>query len=99
MNQQINIKLTLTPEMDIKRINTLLNALKNSLGTLGKNITPIDANKLNAELNLINKKVNDTAAGFNKVNTAAKNVQNTLVGVAQKGTLVGNSFSFIYIDP
>lgn len=49
----IDLKLKVTPEIDIAKINVLLNSLKTSMGEFGKSITLMDPAKIQAEYDKI----------------------------------------------
>ncbi|MFA7327142.1 MAG: phage tail tape measure protein [Candidatus Kapaibacterium sp.] len=70
---EIGLKLKIDFEADPRKLNVIINALKNSLGPLGKDIKPIDGDKIAAELNKIQAETAETVTGLNAVDTALKN--------------------------
>jgi TP901 family phage tail tape measure protein len=69
-NSEIGIKLKVDFDVDPRKINVVVNALKNSLGPLGKDIKPIDGDKIAAELNKIQAETKETVTGINAVDQA-----------------------------
>lgn len=76
----IALTLTLVPELDAAKLNVMINALKASLGPLGKDIKPIDANALNAELKKVEAEAQKAAAEFDKVAAASKRIKESASG-------------------
>jgi len=55
-----DIRLNLNPALDVRSLNVLVRALKDSLGPLGKDIKLIDTKKLQDELATLRKEYQDT---------------------------------------
>lgn len=72
-DNEIGLKLKVDFDVDPRKINVVINSLKNSLGPLGKDIKPIDGDKIAAELNKIQAETTETVTGLNAVDTALKN--------------------------
>lgn len=70
---QVELTLTLTPTLDAAKLNAMLSTLKASLGPLGDQIKPIDAEKLNAELRKVEAEAKTAAQEVDKISQAAKN--------------------------
>ena len=71
--QSLNLKLNLTPTMDVKAINTMLTQLKNAMGKAGDSIKLIDEKKYAAEMDKIEREARKAAAEYDKIfNSAAK---------------------------
>jgi TP901 family phage tail tape measure protein len=62
----VELKLNMTPALDVGKMNAMLKHLKTSLGEFGKGIQLIDANKFNAEIGSVTKE-------FPKLQKAADN--------------------------
>lgn len=67
MSTVAQIPIRFVPQIDVASFNAMLASLKQSLGTLGKDIKPIDSAKLNGELALLKNGLSEFADGFNKV--------------------------------
>lgn len=93
-NQGINITLSFTPELNVQKINVLLKELKNSLGSLGKNIHLIDEAKLKTELSQLDVGLNKAANSVNKINVEGSKLSTTLQKAADKSSLIGKMFTF-----
>ena len=76
----IALTLNLVPELDAAKLNVMINALKASLGPLGKDIKPIDANALNTELKKVEAEAQKAAAEFDKVAAASKRIKESASG-------------------
>lgn len=72
-NSEIGIKLKVDFDVDPRKINVVVNALKNSLGPLGKDIKPIDGDKIARELAKIEAEAKDVVTGLGGVDDALKN--------------------------
>lgn len=83
----LELTLTLSPVLDAARLNVMINALKQSLGPLGNDIKPIDADALNAELKKVQQDAAKAAAEVAKMEDAAKKA-------AAGGSAMGKAFQF-----
>lgn len=66
---KVQLDINLNPQLDVAKMNVLLNNLKQSLGKLGSNINLIDANKLNKELGQLDdavRRIDDQVTNTNK---------------------------------
>ena len=100
----IELKLSLAPELDVAKLNAMINALKQSLGPLGKEIKPIDAAALNSELKKIEAEAAKAAQEFDKVAQATEKVKTSAAGfdrvfkfnqITQGVTTIANSFQAV----
>ena len=100
----VELKLSLAPELDVPKLNAMINALKQSLGPLGKEIKPIDAAALNSELKKIESEAAKAAAEFDKVAQSTEKVKNSAAGfdkvfkfnqITQGVTTIANSFQAV----
>lgn len=74
MATELELKLSLTPEIDVAKLNVLIASLKKSLGPLGDKIEPIDADKLNKELGRVAKDAKVAATEIDKIGEVSKKV-------------------------
>jgi TP901 family phage tail tape measure protein len=91
-NTPLTITLRLSPELDIGKINVLLRALKTSMGSLGKDIQLLDANKINAELSKINTSTQSVGSGLASAKTQADGLKASLGAAANMKGLIGQAF-------
>jgi len=88
---ELNIKLKLTPDIDVKKLNVILLAIKSSLGDMGRDIKLLDVNKLQAEFSKIDDEVR-------KTNTELGNMPKVVDNLVKKGDKLRSAFAFNQIS-
>lgn len=84
---EIAIKLTFAPQLNVAAFNVFIGALKQSLGTFGKDIQLLDAKKLEKELK-------DVETEANVVGTAIQGIGKKLNEAGGQGKGLGAAFQF-----
>jgi TP901 family phage tail tape measure protein len=90
----INLNLKLSPQIDAKQLNVILNALKNALGKLGDDIKLIDQQQLDREMAALNQGMQKAATTVKQTTTEADKMGAAFKKAADKGSMLGKAFAF-----
>ena len=86
-DQSVNLKIKLTPELEVKMFNVVLRELKASLGEMGKDIKLLDEKKISNEFKKIADDAALAASKTRSLGDETQKVKNRAVGL-------GKAFSF-----
>lgn len=92
--QDFQIKLSLAPELDVARLNVLIQAIKQSLGALGKDIKLIDAAKLQADINTVAKAQDNLQREITETTSVAGNLKKKFDETSLGGKAFSKAFDF-----
>mgnify|MGYP000530731079 CR=1 FL=1 len=90
----LKFRTDIDTEVVVKKINILLQNLKQSLGSFGANIQLIDTNKIKNDISNIDKVVTNINANAKNVNKSVEQLASGLGKAANQGNILARTFQF-----